>query len=163
MYSGNRERVFCPWPPKILAPTEYLHRHIMSAYNPSLVFVGVPVVYTPFPIADVVSTWIVLAWLGETPYPNTPDGRLTYEGERLASIDKWQQGIKNPSSLVVYNVLGPTEQEYARQLREDIVKARPELGKILPVWNDERTALREAIYGKKLNALQYAKSRTNSI
>ena len=39
----------------------------------SLAFIGAPMVYTPFTVADVVSTWI-----GETPYPSAREG-LVYE------------------------------------------------------------------------------------
>lgn len=155
--SGNRLSPIASeetWPYRVPS----LHRHILYAYNPSLAFVGVPVVYTPFTIADIASTWIALAWLGEVACPDTPEGRLIYEKNRLVSIEKSRQGIQNPSSYFVYNVLGPLEQEYATRIREDIVKARPELDHVLPTWSDERTAVREAMYGKKLEALKYAKS-----
>lgn len=134
-----------------------LHRLILYAFNPSLAFVGAPMSYTPFTIADVVSTWLALAWSGETPYPNTVDGRLAYEKERMAAIDKWRNEIQNPSSLMVYNVLGQGEQEYAKALKEDIVKARPELDAVLPEWSDRRTALREAMHRTKFEALKFAR------
>ncbi|KAH9475741.1 Calcium/calmodulin-dependent protein kinase [Psilocybe cubensis] len=135
-----------------------LHRHILYAYNPSLAFIGVPVVYTPFIIADIASTWLALAWRGETPYPDTPEGRLTYEKERLLSVETLRKETENPSSYLVYNVLCPVEQEYASQIREDIVDARPELDRILPRWSDEQVAVREGMYGRKLEALKYVKS-----
>ncbi|KDR73187.1 hypothetical protein GALMADRAFT_251771 [Galerina marginata CBS 339.88] len=134
-----------------------LHQLTMYAYNPSLAFIGAPMAYTPFTIADVVSTWLALAWLGETPYPDTVDGRLVFERERLAAIEKWRKETDNPSSLMVYNVLGYGEQEYARALKADVVKARPQLEGVLPVWSDERTAVREAMHRTKFEALKYAK------
>ncbi|KAH9475734.1 Thiol-specific monooxygenase [Psilocybe cubensis] len=134
-----------------------LHRLILYAHNPSLAFIGAPMSYTPFTIADVASTWLTLAWTGEASYPDTVDGRLAFERERMAAIDQWRNQIENPSALMVYNVLGHGEQEYARSLKEDIVKARPELHDALPEWNDERTALREAMHRTKLEALKYAK------
>lgn len=134
-----------------------LHRLIVYGYNPSLAFVGAPMSYTPFTIADVASTWLALAWTGETPYPDTVEGRLTYEKDRMAAIEKWRSEIENPSALMVYNVLGHGEQEYARALKEDIVKARPELHGELPEWSNERTVLREAMHRQKFEALKYAR------
>ena len=131
----------------------YLHRLIMYAYNPSLAFIGLPVAYTPFTIADVASTWLSLAWRGETSYPGTNEGRLLYEQERLTVIDDWQRQMDHPTSLMVFNVLGPDEQKYARMLKEDIVKARPEFDNILPVWSDERTVVREAMSKTKFESL----------
>ena len=134
-----------------------LHRFILYAHNPSLAFVGAPMAFTPFTIADVVSTWLALAWLGEAPYPNTVEGRLEFEKERLAAVEKRRAGMDNPSSLMVYSVLGGDEQEYARALKADVVTARPELAAVLPEWNDERTKVREAMHQKKYDALEYAR------
>ncbi|KAF9473525.1 FAD/NAD(P)-binding domain-containing protein [Pholiota conissans] len=135
-----------------------LHRLILYARNPSLGFVGAPLAFTPFTIADIASTWLAFAWLGETPYPDTVERRLIFEQERLEAIEKWRSGFENPSSLWVFSILGPTEQEYAYNLRKDIVVARPALDDILPLWNDERTAVRKAMYQKKFEALQYSKN-----
>jgi hypothetical protein len=157
--SGSEERKPVPildentYPHRIPA----LHRLIMYAHNPSLGFIGAPLAFTPFTIADVASTWLALAWRGETAYPETADGRLVFEKERLEAIEKWRRGLDNPSSLWVYSVLGPSEQEYAYGLRRDIVRARPALDKTLPVWSDERTKVRDAMYRTKFEALQYAK------
>lgn len=134
-----------------------LHRLIMYAHNPLLGFIGASLAFTPFTIADIASTWLALAWLGETAYPDTPDGRLVSEKERLDAIENWRRGLDNPSSLWVYSVLGPSEQEYAYSLRKDIVQARPALDKKLPFWSDERTIIRDAMYRTKFEALQYAK------
>ena len=134
-----------------------LHRLILYAYNPSLAFVGAPMAFTPFTMADVVSTWLALAWLGEASYPDTVEGRLEFEKERLAAVEKRRAGMDNPSSLMVYSVLGGDEQEYARALKEDVVHARPEFAAVLPEWNDERTKVREAMHKTKYDALEYAK------
>ena len=136
-----------------------LHRFILYAYNPSLAFMGAPRTYTPFTVADVVSTWLALAWLGETSYPDTVEGRLEFEKERLAAIEKQRAGMENPSSSMVYSVLGSDEQEYARALKADAVNARPELAAVLPEWNDERTKVREKMHKTKYNALEYARAQ----
>ncbi|KAF8961151.1 hypothetical protein BDZ97DRAFT_1905592 [Flammula alnicola] len=140
-----------------------LHRLILYAYNPTLGFMGAPMTYTPFTIADVVSTWLALAWRGEASYPDTPEGRLVFEKERLEAIAKWRSEMDNPSSLMVFSVLGPSEQEYAASLKADIVQARPELEGVLPVWSDERTALRDAMYQKKFEALKYTKAQAGKV
>ncbi|KAF8970781.1 hypothetical protein BDZ97DRAFT_1753585 [Flammula alnicola] len=140
-----------------------LHRLILYAYNPTLSFMGAPMTYTPFTIADVVSTWLALAWRGEASYPDTPEGRLVFEKERLEAIAKWRSEMDNPSSLMVFSVLGPSEQEYAASLKADIVQARPELEGVLPVWSDERTALRDAMYQKKFEALKYTKAQAGKV
>ncbi|KIJ93838.1 hypothetical protein K443DRAFT_12563 [Laccaria amethystina LaAM-08-1] len=111
--------------------------------------------YTPFTVADVVSTWLALAWLGETSYPDTAEGSLEFEKERLAAVEKQRAGMDNPSSLMVYNVLGGDEQEYARALKADVVNARPELLQ----WNDKRTKVREAMHKTKYDALEYARTQ----
>ena len=113
--------------------------------------------FTPFTIADVVSTWLALAWLGETSYPDTVEGRLEFEKERPAAVEKRRVGMDNPSSLMVYSVLGADEQEYARALKADVVNARLELAAVLPEWNDERTKVREAMHKTKCDALESAK------
>ena len=136
-----------------------LHRLILYARNPSLAFVGAPMAFTPFTIADVVSTWLALAWLGETSYPDTVEGRLVFEKERLATVEKRRAGMDNPSSLMVYSVLGGDEQEYARALKADVVTARPELAAVLPEWNDERTKVREAMHKTNYDALEYARAQ----
>ena len=136
-----------------------LHRLILYAYNPSLAFVGAPMAFTPFTIADVVSTWLALAWLGETSFPDTVEGRLEFEKERLAAVEKRRAGMDNPSSLMVYSVLGGDEQEYARALKADVVHARPELAAVLPEWNDERTKVREAMHKMKYDTLEYARAQ----
>ena len=87
------------------------------------------------------------------------EGRLEFERERLAAVQKWRAGMDNPSSLMVYNVLGSDEQKYARALKADVVRARPELAAVLPEWNDERTKVREAMHKTKYDALEYARAQ----
>jgi hypothetical protein len=78
---------------------------------------GSPMAYTPFTVADVVNTWLALVWLAEASDPDTVKGRLKFEKERLAAVEKRRAGMNNPLSLMVYNVLGGDEQEYARALK----------------------------------------------
>ena len=136
-----------------------LHRLIMHATNPSLGFIGAPLAHTPFTIADVASTWLALAWRGEVVYPATREGRLVWEAQRLEMITSLRREMATPSTLVTYSILGPSEQEYATELRRDIVKARPELDGVLPLWDDARTAKREEMYGIKFESLKWASKR----
>jgi len=135
-----------------------LHRFTMYAHNPFLAFVGAPNVFTPFAVADVVSTWLALAWLNETPYPDTAEARLVYEQERLSNVTKQRAEMQNPTSFLSFGAMTwPDELEYAGGFRADIVKARPELDKILPRWDDERTKAREAMFSTKYRALEYTR------
>lgn len=138
-----------------------LHRHILYAHNPTLAFIGAPMSYTPFTVADVSSTWLTLAWSGEIEYPGTVEGRLAYEKARLEAVEKFRGSIENPSSLMVYNVLGNDEEEYAKGLKEDIVRVREGLKDVLPEWSKERTRHREAMFPVKFAALQYARDHGN--
>ncbi|KAF7343853.1 hypothetical protein MSAN_01966600 [Mycena sanguinolenta] len=147
-----------------------LHRYMLYAHNPTLAFVGTAVAsYTPFTIADICSTWLALAWTGAIAYPTTPDGLLAFEAERLAAVAAARKEMEaapsgtsdqrqtEASALVAYGVLGPFEEAYASSLREEVVKVRPELGPVLPVWNQEQTAVREAMFGRKRAALELAR------
>ncbi|KAJ8082764.1 hypothetical protein AAF712_003657 [Marasmius tenuissimus] len=152
-----------------------LHRHILYAPNPTLAFTGSTMAYTPFTVNDLASAWLALAWAGEITYPSTLEGRLNFEVERLKAIDaarkEWaanleKEGLHNnralPSSLMQYSVLAAAEEGYANGLREEVVKARPELGKSVeeggyPLWNDERRVWRERMYPIKFNALKWAR------
>ncbi|KAJ7362316.1 hypothetical protein DFH08DRAFT_731696 [Mycena albidolilacea] len=153
-----------------------LHRYVLYARNPTLAFVGTAVAsYTPFTIADISSTWLALAWTGAIAYPTALDGLLAFERERLAAVvagriemeaaftdstsGDSERGKTEGSSLVAYGVLGPFEEEYAGGLRAEVVQARPELDSVLPVWNPERTAVREAMFDKKRAALELARER----
>jgi hypothetical protein len=134
-----------------------LHRLAMYAHNPSLAFIGAPMVFTPFTVADVVSSWLALAWRGEVPYPDTPKERLVYERERLRKIAKICSEMENPTSFLTFSVMAADEQGYAASFREEVVKARPELDAVLPIWNDEKTEAREAMFKTKYYALEYAR------
>jgi len=135
-----------------------LHRLILYAYNPTLAFIGITISYTPFPIADVSSLWLALAWRGEVSYPATAEERLISEQDRLRTIqefrDKW-----GDSSLYVYSVLGATEEGYAAGLRKDIVSARPDLDELIMHWNEERTKHRETMFSVKRKALEWTRER----
>ena len=136
----------------------YLHRLVLYAYNPSLAFTGAGRFYTPFIIADLVSTWLALAWRGEVTYPDTPEERLIFERERLALIAKRRGKMDDPSSLLAYHMMTLDEQEYASEFRREIVKVRPELDKVLPVWSDEKMEERKVMLTKtKYFALEYAR------
>lgn len=138
-----------------------LHRLAMYARNPSLAFIGAPMVYTPFTVADVVSTWLALAWRREVAYPDSQEGRLAFERERLSKIAKMRSEMKDPTSFLSFSIMAADEQEYAAGFREDVVKARPELDSVLPIWNDERTEAREAMFKTKYHALNYARDHAH--
>ena len=132
-----------------------VHRHILYAYNPTLAFVGLPMSFTPFTTADLSSTWLALAWSGRLPYPETARGLLEFEKKKLETLQEILENTENPTSFLAYSVLASDEQGYASGLREEVVKACPELDNILPVWSDEKTKEREAMYPLKLEALRY--------
>ncbi|KAF9269736.1 FAD/NAD(P)-binding domain-containing protein [Marasmius fiardii PR-910] len=152
-----------------------LHRHILYAPNPTLGFSGSTFCFTPFTVNDVGSAWLALAWTGEIPYPPTLDGRLAFEAQRLRDIDEGRketaealekEGLHDnralPSSFMQYTVLLSAEEGYAGSLREDVVKARPELGKSVeeggyPIWSDESRVHRESMYPTKFEALKWAR------
>ncbi|KAF7289728.1 hypothetical protein MIND_01346400 [Mycena indigotica] len=143
-----------------------LHRYILYAKNPSLAFVGTAMAcYTPFTIADMCSTWLALAWShgGGVACPTTLPDLLAFERARMdaVAVGRREMAASNEygiaSDLASYCVLGPYEEEYANDLRSDVVKARPELDKVLPVWNEEKTALRDAMFMTKRKALELAR------
>ena len=147
-------------PPRIPS----LHRHILYAYNPSLAFINAPMTFTPFTLADVGSTWLALAWTGNIPYPDTVEGRLAFELERIKIIEKRTEEFGgNPTAFLNYMVLGPDEQLYAQGLKDDVAEARKDLKDVLPEWSDEKIRLREAMSSVKLDALKYLKDNPGSI
>ncbi|KAJ8520213.1 hypothetical protein ONZ45_g2943 [Pleurotus djamor] len=150
-----------------------VHRHIIYAPNHTLGFIGSPMSFTPFTIADVSSTWLSLAWSGQIEYPDSVDGRLQFERERLAKLaetasfflsnegtDKVGEDARNVcvdgllTSFISYNVLSVDEEPYAQNLREDITAVRPELGEVLPEWTKERYEQRNGMYKIKHESLQ---------
>lgn len=130
-----------------------LHRLIIHAHAPTLAFIGAAFTFTPFLVADVASTWLALVWNRAVNVPPTPEGRLAFEAERLAEITAVRKELGDASSLVAYSVLGPAEEVYAQQLRRDIVEVRPDLDVMLPIWSEERTAQRQAMYKLKYDSL----------
>lgn len=135
-----------------------LHQLILYAHNPSLAFVGTTIAYTPFPIADISSLWLALAWRGEVAYPATAEGRLVSEQERLRTMEDIRTELGD-SSVYAYNVLRATEETYASGIRKDIVNARPELDGILMHWNEERTKHREKMPAVKRQALEWTREQ----
>ncbi|KAL0949447.1 hypothetical protein HGRIS_009502 [Hohenbuehelia grisea] len=170
-----------------------LHLQILYAHNPTIGFIGAPMSFTPFTIADVASTWLALAWSqhhdaqpdegGAIPYPDSVEGRLAFEEDRLRNLNKIVETMKHdseveaakagdpgkavePTSFLSYPVLSVGEEPYARLLREQIVAARPRrlslvkhLDSVICRWSDEEFARRDAMYARKLQALEAAKAR----
>ncbi|KAJ7624817.1 hypothetical protein FB45DRAFT_1060988 [Roridomyces roridus] len=139
-----------------------LHRYTLYVPNPSLAFVGTAFAsYTPFTVADMCSTWLALAWSadGGITYPTSLQALLAFEASRVEAVEAGRveaAGGGEPSALIAYGVLGPFEEEFAAGLREEVVRVRPEMGDVLPVWSPERTEVREAMFGVKRRALELA-------
>ncbi|KAF8989751.1 hypothetical protein BDQ17DRAFT_1372842, partial [Cyathus striatus] len=130
-----------------------LHRLILHAHNPTLSFIGAVHSYTPFITADLVSTWLAFAWSFPelSLYPPSIDQRLVFERERLKKMEERRKG-KNPSSLVVFSILGEDEDEYVRALRREVVGVDKGLDGVLPSWSEEMKE-RVGMYGLKEGAL----------
>lgn len=79
----------------------------------------------------------------------------------MGKIQERRQNMSNPSSFMIYSVLDEYE-EYCSDLRRDVVSVRPDLDAVLPVWNPERTSLRESMYATKFESLLVAKEREES-
>ncbi|KAF8989734.1 hypothetical protein BDQ17DRAFT_1372812 [Cyathus striatus] len=149
----------------LITPTTYpnriphLHNLILYAHNPTLAFTGAPMAFTPFTIFDLQATWLALCWTRTNPimYPETTEGRLKYDEDRIRTVEEWRSGIDNPSALMVYNVLGMGEEDYASMLRAEVVAVRPELGQVLPVWSEESVKARDRMFVAKLDALRWAR------
>jgi len=105
-------------------------------------------------------------------------------------VAAWVSGSNRhtPSSLNVYSALAASEEDYANELREDVVRARPELGNAqilwnrnesdgsggmgslyryipgggLPEWNPERRKKREEMYPVKLASLKWAREKVGT-
>ncbi|KAJ8689545.1 hypothetical protein PTI98_012442 [Pleurotus ostreatus] len=156
-----------------------VHRHILYAPNPTLAFVGAVMAFTPFTIADVSSTWLSLAWSGQILYPETTDGRLEFERQRLVKLgetakfflenegtERVPDDAKNVcvngqlTCFISYNVLSIEEEPYAQGLRDDITTVQPELGIVLPEWTKERFEQRNGMYQLKLEALRAARDKS---
>lgn len=77
---------------------------------------------------------------------------------RLEAIATIRASMENPTSLIAYHVLGPEELPYARALREEVLKVRPEFGEGQPEarlieWSDEMWAEKEGMFGLKADIL----------
>jgi hypothetical protein len=134
-----------------------LHRQILYAPNPTLAFIGLPVALIPFILSDLSSTWLALAWSGSISYPDTVAKRLVEEELRLQSLKSRREETEDPSSFVAYHVLFPGEPEYARALREDVVKAREALDAVLPIWSEDAWKRTQEMYDMKFQCLKRAR------
>ncbi|KAG1842814.1 hypothetical protein C8R48DRAFT_737321 [Suillus tomentosus] len=130
-----------------------LHNQILYAYNPTLAFIGAPTSFIPFTLADLTSTWLSLAWSGMIQIPPTPKARLVYEQSRLRTLAEQRSESDNPSDLINFHFLGRYEMEYARGLREDVVRANEGLDRVLARWDDEQDERRFAMYATKMESL----------
>lgn len=134
-----------------------LHRHILYAHNPTLAFLGGVVSATPFILGDLTSTWLALAWSGSIQYPDTPQTRLETEQVRLKTIKSLRESMENPTSLLAYHILGPEELPYARTLREEVLRVKPDLGEgenELIEWSDSMWDVKEAMFALKEEVLK---------
>lgn len=141
-----------------------LHKHILYAHNPTLAFIGSVMCYTPFTIADVSSAWLALIWGNEIPFPATPEGRLQFEKDRILDIEsrrkiEAEETGREASALFTYSALGAAEEDYAADLKREVVEARPELKDRLPEWNEERRKWRQSMYAVKFRSLEWLKSQ----
>lgn len=130
-----------------------LHNQILYAHNPTLAFIGAPTSFIPFTLSDLTSTWLSLAWSGLIPIPPTPNARLAYEQDRLRTLAEQRSESDNPSNLVNFHFLGRYEMEYARGIRDDVVRASEVLDGVLARWDDEQDGRRFAMYAKKMESL----------
>lgn len=148
-------RKLVPLTSRTTVPTRIpsLHNQIIYAYNPTLAFIGAPTSFIPFTLADLTSTWLSLAWSGLILIPPTPKARLAYEQGRLRTLAEQRSESDNPSDLINFHFLGRYEMEYARGLREDIVRVRDGLDGVLARWDDDQDGRRFAMYAKKLESL----------
>ncbi|KAG1717729.1 uncharacterized protein EDB91DRAFT_1259370 [Suillus paluster] len=96
---------------------------------------------------------LALIWFGLIPIPTTPDERLAYERKRIHTLEKQHSETDNPFDLINFHFLGRYEMGYAREIRGDVVRARPGLGEVLAMWDDEQDERRFAMYAKKMESL----------
>ncbi|KAG1741626.1 FAD/NAD(P)-binding domain-containing protein [Suillus lakei] len=148
-------RTLVPLTSRTTTPTRIpsLHNQILYAHNPTLAFIGAPTSFIPFTLADLTSTWLSLAWSRLIQIPPTPKSRLAYEQDRLRTLAELRSESDNPSNLINFHFLGRYEMEYARGIREDIVRASEGLDGVLARWDDEQDGRRFAMYAKKLESL----------
>ncbi|KII87413.1 hypothetical protein PLICRDRAFT_43046 [Plicaturopsis crispa FD-325 SS-3] len=140
-----------------------LHRHILYAHNPTLAFIGTIVSAAPFPLSDVSSTWVALAWSARLPYPTSVAERLESEKERIAELQSIANAAESESSFIAYHLLGSTEFAYAKALTADVVNVQPGLGEVLAKWDEEQQRALDAMYPTKLESLRVARDEGWSI
>ncbi|KAH7921508.1 FAD/NAD(P)-binding domain-containing protein [Leucogyrophana mollusca] len=130
-----------------------LYRHVLYGHNPTLAFIGAAISFIPFSLADLTSTWLVLAWSGKIPYPESVAERLCDEKDRLDTLKTLRERTDNPSDLVSFHFLGGAELAYAQKMRAEVVQALPDLVEHLATWDDEQDSRRWGMYGTKLKSL----------
>ncbi|THV00387.1 FAD/NAD(P)-binding domain-containing protein [Dendrothele bispora CBS 962.96] len=160
-----------------------LHRYLLFAPSPSLSFNLITMAFTSFLLADVGSCWIALAWSVKEAAASS-DAKPKSEPEQTdrcqhlgttettfcptdTLISAWKNGINGhtPSALNTYSGLGDFEEEYAIGLTNDVVDARPELGKpksgsrTIAEYSPERTKKREAMYAVKFASLMWMREQ----
>ncbi|KAJ7460008.1 hypothetical protein B0H11DRAFT_2242233 [Mycena galericulata] len=146
---------------------------MLYAPNPALAFVGTTFAsYTPFTLPDVCTLRFALAWA--VAYSIDLRRLFEFERERLSTVGEaraemertmemegegeGKEGAKaEASTLLEYGVLVPLD------VRERTASGgglwAPELDTVLPVWNPERTAVREVMFNVKRRALELDRAR----
>ncbi|KAJ7193883.1 hypothetical protein GGX14DRAFT_405243 [Mycena pura] len=108
--------------------------HAAHHYAPvlTLAFIGTLMSYTPFPLADVASTWLALVRTCRLALPAVLMDCLAGEQARLAHVAALRAqlaaaGGGDASLLVAYHVLGPAERGGLRgDVREEVDAAELE-------------------------------------
>ncbi|KAF8980870.1 hypothetical protein BDQ17DRAFT_1438731 [Cyathus striatus] len=151
-----------PTPAPTPARIPNLHRLILHAYNPTLSSISAAHSYTPFITANLISTWLSFAWLFPelSIYPPSIEQRLVFGQEPLKKMEERRKRAgRNPSSLVVFSILGEDEDEYVRALRREVVSVDRGLDGVLPSWSEGMVKDRVGMYELKEGALWWAKKR----
>lgn len=153
--SKGSARQVVPLTEHIIQPARIpsLYRQILYAHNPSLAFIGATISFIPFIFSDLTSTWLALVWSGRIEIPAAIEERLQDEQIRLENLHRLRSETDNPSDLISFHFLGRYELPYAKVARAEVVKAKPELGAVLPKWDDEQDNRRFGMYATKLDSL----------
>ncbi|KAF8991590.1 hypothetical protein BDQ17DRAFT_1413663 [Cyathus striatus] len=86
--------------------------------------------------------------------------RLVFGQEPLKKMEERRKRAgRNPSSLVVFSILGEDEDEYVRALRREVVSVDRGLDGVLPSWSEGMVKDRVGMYELKEGALWWAKKR----
>ncbi|EIN09189.1 FAD/NAD(P)-binding domain-containing protein [Punctularia strigosozonata HHB-11173 SS5] len=151
------------WPPRIKG----LWAHSILARNPTLAFIGLPVSFTPFPLADLMGWLVRSVWDGSYSIPEGLEARLAEERERIELIknrrdqlpsvqaaqrERWLKArdAGDPEALkkaapdaapiaAAYHLLAQNgdEIEHAKVTRRRVISAKPWLDQQLTRWDDE--------------------------